>query len=139
MGDIRKELSEKDIRALLSLLVDADEPTEAALRKELRRLLHEEPASLERAVLNSDLLVIRRTRALQQKIRWEELEERLQRYSEGPDPLDLEEGVSLLNTFEYPDLERRSMSEPMDLMARDLADPVKRALCALISRTPSAG
>ena len=82
MGDIRKELSEKDIRALLSLLVDADEPTEAALRKELRRLLHEEPASLERAVLNSDLLVIRRTRALQQKIRWEELEERLQRYLE---------------------------------------------------------
>lgn len=130
MEDLRRELSEKDIAAFLRLLVEEQGPVEAVLRKELRRLMHEDPGALERGILNSDLPVIRKTRLLQREIRWEELEERMRRYAEGPDPLDLEEGVFLLATFEFPDLQRRSIADPLDLMARDLLEPVRRAVNA---------
>ena len=128
MKDLRKELSEKDIAAFLRLLVEEQGPVEAVLRRELRRLMHEDPAALERGILNSDLTVIRKTRLLQREIRWEELEERMRRYAEGPDPLDLEEGVYLLSTFEFPDLLRRAVAEPLDQMAREILEPVRRAV-----------
>lgn len=129
MDEVRRELSEKDIRALLSLFLDEDERTGPVLRRELRRLMHEDPAALERAVLNSDLAVIRRTRALQSEIRWQELELRLTRFAD-TEPLDLEEGVFLLSTFEFPDLQRRSIAEPLDEMARELGETVKQAINA---------
>lgn len=130
MQELNKDLSEKDIAAFLRLLIEEQGPVEAVLHKELRRLMHEDPAALERGILNSDLTIIRKTRLLQRDIRWEELEERMRRYAGGPDPLDLEEGVFLLSTFEHPDLQRRSISDPLDEMARDLLEPVRRAVNA---------
>lgn len=128
MEDLRRDLSEKDVAAFLRLLVEEEGAVEAVLRKELRRLMHEDPAALERGILNSDLPVIRKTRLLQREIRWEELEERMRRFAGGQAPLDLEEGVFLLANFEFPDLQRRSIADPLDAMARDLLEPVRRAV-----------
>lgn len=128
MEELHRELSEKDIAAFLRLLVEEQGPVEAVLRKELRRLIHEDPAALERGILNSDLTVIRKTRLLQREIRWEELEERMRRYASGPDPLDLEEGVFLLSTFEFPDLQRPAIADTLDQMARELSEAVRRAV-----------
>ena len=130
MEELHRDLSEKDIAAFLRLLVEEQGSVEAVLRKELRRLMHEDPAALERGILNADLAVIRKTRLLQREIRWEELEERMRRYAQSPDPLDLEEGVFLLATFEFPDLQRRTLGEPLEQMARELQEPVRRAMNA---------
>jgi regulator of sirC expression with transglutaminase-like and TPR domain len=130
MEDLHRDLSEKDIAAFLHLLVEEQGSVEAVLRKELRRLMHEDPAALERGILNADLTIIRKTRLLQREIRWDELEERMRRYAQGVDPLDLEEGVFLLSTFEFPDLQRRSIGDPLDQMAHDLQEPVRRAMNA---------
>jgi len=125
---LKRDLSEKDLQAFLGLLAEEQGETAALLRKELRRMMHEDPAGLERAILNADLAVIRKARQLEREIRWEELEERMARYVSDPEPLNLEEGVYLLATFEYPDLQPGAISETLDQMAADLSEPVRQAV-----------
>lgn len=115
------QLTEAEIKALLTLLADEDEKTFSVARRVLLESRKTTLPYLEKATHSSDAVVRGRVRTLLDTIRLDELEGRFRELLTETDPQqELETGCQLLAEHAYPDVDMTRYSEQLDAMAREL-------------------
>jgi regulator of sirC expression with transglutaminase-like and TPR domain len=115
------ELSDQQLKALISLLDDEDPGALEHVTGRLKQVLIAAPERIEGLIPGLDAAACKRVKELLEDVRWDRLERRFESMARLPDSkFDLEEASYLLATFAYPHLRREEISGPLDAMAKDL-------------------
>lgn len=116
-----KSLSEREYRALISLLADEDVRVLHTVWEHLMEIGPPALAYLREASEDSDPRTRMRARHIMQRIQAEELEERFAKIAAADDmAFSLEEGVYAIARIEYLDLDRQWFASQLDAIAEEL-------------------
>lgn len=123
------QLTESEIKALITLLADEDERTSSVARRVLLESRELTLPHLQKATHSPDALVRGRVRTLLDTIRIDSLEERFRLLSDETDPLrELETGTMLLAEYAYPDLDGEHYRRLLSEMAGELSVQLMQTL-----------
>ncbi|MHB9146674.1 MAG: transglutaminase-like domain-containing protein [Symbiobacteriia bacterium] len=117
------QLTEAEIKALITLLADEDERTFSVARRVLLEARKTTLPYLESATHSSDAAVRGRVRTLLDSIRLDGLEERFRQLLTETDPLrELETGCQLLAEYAFPDVDMARYGDQLSVMAQELEE-----------------
>ncbi len=116
------QLTESEIKALITLLADEDERTSSVARRVLLESRDRALPFLQTATQSPDALVRGRVRTLLDTIRLEDLEDRFRLLADETDAVqELETGCLLVAEYAYPDLDVAHYQDVLSDMAADLS------------------
>lgn len=114
-------LNDNQLKALALLLDDDNQISRDLLIGQFKIVARHEPERVERLIKNLPLLAARRAHRALEEARWDQLEQDFQMLSCLPDNLqNLEFGMFLLASFEYPRLRPSDIAKPLERLATDL-------------------
>ena len=116
----KRRVSEKDFRLLLSFLTDHNAGTQTVVKEQLRHVLKVHPRYLKLIKDIGDPRIRKTANMFLEELRFKEIEPDFIRLFQQGKNLDLEKGVYLLATIEYPTLKMKAISDPLDKMAKDV-------------------
>lgn len=117
--NIKKPLTDKDIRLMASFLADRDETAAQMVRAQLKAAIKKHPEF--RPVLNEvkDAKVAKAVQDFLRETHCEDLREIFDALGRKGENLDLEEGAAYLASFAYPSLTRADIAGPLDELASE--------------------
>lgn len=116
-----KSLSEREYRALISLLADEDVRVLQTVWEHLLEIGAPALAYLREAAEDPDPRTRIRARHIMQRIQAEDLEERFSKIAAAEDAgFSLEDGIFAVARIEYPDLDRQQFASQLDAIADEV-------------------
>lgn len=125
-----QQTEKKQVKALIELLNRETGAQALLLRGELARIMKEQPALLHEVIENDfhSSVPASLVHAIEE-VRWEELEKKLQHFSEKINP-SLEEALAVVTRFVNPAVDRQEITQELDLCARQLRPVIMNCLSA---------
>jgi regulator of sirC expression with transglutaminase-like and TPR domain len=115
-----KRLTEKDFRILLTFLTEKNEGTLSLVRNQIKESLQKHPRYLDILPSVKDPKVRGKASDLFEEWRFEKLQPSFEKLFQKGENLDLERGLYLLASLEYPRLKIKDVSSVLDMMAEDV-------------------
>jgi regulator of sirC expression with transglutaminase-like and TPR domain len=111
------EMNEKELHALLSFLVDSEEPTLSLAREQLRKILQNRPQLKTLVQKVRDPRIAREIELLFEEGRLDTLTEEFRKLARQGATLDLETGACLLAQSAFPEVRPEKIKRELDEMA----------------------
>ena len=128
MSKALKSLTHRELRILLTFLVDSNEQTVELARQQLRSAVENQPAL--RAAIDAvpEQQLRHEAQLVVEQVELDRVRLAFRRVVRAPGDADLEAGLALLARFVYPDLPPDAIRVPLDTMAEEIDRRISKEL-----------